>query len=153
MIVFNGSSLQTLTNSGTLSDLLNFSFNNPSGFSLGSDWSITGVDSMRNGNIALNGHTLTLGTSASSPGTLLWTSGFLTGSGTFTRWFGTSAITLGNVAGLFPMGSGANNRNVWIGGTPSTGGTVSVQHSDLSGTTALAHYLDENSQCSVKELI
>jgi hypothetical protein len=145
-IVFNGTSLQTITNSGTLSGSLNFCFNNPSGFALGSNWSITLADTMKSGNIALNGYTLTLGTSASSPGTLLWTSGFLTGSGTFTRWFGTSAVTIGNVAGLFPMGSGTNNRNVWIGGTPTTGGTVSVQYSDLSGTTAYAPYLDEHSQ-------
>jgi hypothetical protein len=143
-IVFNGSSLQTITNSGTLSGSLNFCFNNSSGIALGSDWSITLADTIKNGNIALNGHTLTLGTSASSPGTLIWTSGFMVGSGTFTRWFGISAINIGNVAGLFPMGSGTNNRNVWIGGTPSTGGTVSVQHSDVSGTTVLP--FTENSQ-------
>jgi hypothetical protein len=137
-INFNGSSLQTITNSGTISGLLNFTFNNASGISLGSDLSISGVDTMRNGNIALNGHTLTLGTATSSTGTLVWTNGFITGSGTFKRWFGTSAITIGNVAGLFPMGSGTYNRSVWIGGTPSTGGTVSVQHSDVSGTTDLS---------------
>ena len=145
VIGFNGTSLQTITNSGTISGSLNFSFDNTSGFSLGSDLSIPLADSMRNGNIALNGHTLTLGTS-SSPGTLVWTGGFLTGSGTFTRWFSTSAITIGNVAGLFPMGSGTSNRSVWIGGTPSTGGTVSVQHSDLSSTTDFAVPFTENSK-------
>jgi hypothetical protein len=101
---------------------------------------------MRNGNIALNGYTLTLGTATSSTGTLVWTNGLLTGSGTFKRWFGTSAITIGNMAGLFPMGSGTNNRNVWIGGTPSTGGTVSVQHSDISGTTDFAVPFTESSK-------
>jgi hypothetical protein len=148
VIVFNGSSLQTITNSGTLSGSLNFSFDNSSGISLGSDWSIALTDTMRNGNIALNGHTLTLGSSASSTGTLIWTSGLITGSGTFKRWFGTSAITLGNIAGQFPMGSGANNRSVWIGGTPSAGGTVSVQHSDAADMTALT--FSENSQSFTK---
>ena len=77
-------------------------------------------------------------------GTLSWTNGFMVGSGTFTRWYSTAAITLGNVLGLFPMGNGTDNRSVWIGGTPSTGGTISVQHNNLSGTTALS--FTENSQ-------
>lgn len=147
-IVFNGTSLQTLTNTGTLSGDLNYCFNNASGFALGSDWQVTLVDTMKSGNIALNGHTLTLGSSTSSPGTMVWTSGLITGTGTFKRWFGTSAISIGNAAGLFPMGIGTYNRNVWIGGTPSTGGTVSVQHTDASGTTACT--FSENSQSFTK---
>jgi hypothetical protein len=147
-IVFNGTTLQTLTNTGTLSGDLNYCFNNPGGFTLGSNWSVTLADTMKIGNIALNGHTLTLGSSTSSPGTLLWTSGFITGTGTFTRWFGTSAITLGNASGLFPMGIGTYNRNVWIGGTPSTGGTVSVQHTDAAGTSGCT--FTENSQSFTK---
>jgi hypothetical protein len=147
-ITFNGTTLQTLTNSGTLSGALNYCFNNASGFVLGSNWAVTLADTMKSGNIDLNGHTLTLGSSTSSPGTLLWTSGLITGTGTFTRWFGTSAITIGNVAGLFPMGIGIYNRNVWIGGTPSTGGTVSVQHTDAAGTTTCT--FTENSQSFTK---
>ena len=101
---------------------------------------------MTNGNISLNGNTLTLGTGTTTAtrGTLIWASGFITGSGTFTRWFSNAAITLGNVLGLFPIGNSTDNRNVWIGGTPSTGGTVSVQHNNLTGTTALS--FTENSQ-------
>jgi hypothetical protein len=110
------------------------------------DWSIGGQTLTLNGNINLSGYTITLGTASCNLGTLNGAGGFLTGSGTFTRYFSTSAIKLGNVTGLFPMGSGTNNRSVWIGGSPSHGGTVSVQHKDASGATDFAPYLDENSQ-------
>ncbi len=83
--------------------------------------------------------------------TLTYTAGFLTGSGTFTRWFGTSAITIGTAAGQFPFGVSSNNRNVWVGGTPTTGGTVSVQYADASGATQpfTSGSFSENSQTFV----
>jgi hypothetical protein len=147
VIVFKGSSLQTVTNSGTLSGSLSFSFDNTSGFSLNSDLSIALADSMRNGNIALNGHTLTLGTATSSTGTLVWTSGFLTGSGTFKRWFGTSGLPTTFIdAGRFPMGSGTNNRSVIFDFSSatglSTGGTISVSHTDATGSTSVTSFTD-----------
>jgi len=86
------------------------------------------------GNMALGGSTLTLGSSTSTTGTLSTPSGFLTGTGTFTRWFGTSAIS--GVGGQFPMGVGTNDRSVFISGTPSAGGTVSVSYNDASTVSA-----------------
>ena len=143
-IVFNGSGIQNYTGGGTISNTINFTINNPAGITLLSSATFPATLTMTTGNIALNGNTLTLGTSTANRGTLSWTNGFIVGSGSFTRWFSTSAITLGNVLGLFPMGNGTDNRNVWIGGTPTTGGTVTVQHSHQTGTTVLSFI--ENSQ-------
>jgi hypothetical protein len=145
-ILFNGSTNQNITGGGTISNTINFTINNSAGITLRTSVIFPATLTMTNGNISLNGNTLTLGTgtTAATRGTLIWTSGFITGSGTFTRWFSNAAITLGNVLGMFPMGNSTDNRNVWIGGTPSTGGTVSVQHNNLTGTTALS--FTENSQ-------
>ena len=144
-IVFNGISNQSLTGGGTISNDINFTINNSTGITLSTPITLPAALTMTSGNIALNGKTLTLGTSTARKGVLNWTSGFFTGSGTFTRWFSTSAITLGNVLGLFPFGNATNNRNVWIWGTPTTGGTMSVSHTDATGTTAILPFT-ENSQ-------
>ncbi len=143
-IIFNGTGNQTFTSGGIISGAINFTINNSAGITLLSSATFPATLTMTSGNIALNGNTLTLGTSSTNTGNLSWTNGFIVGSGSYTRWFSTSAITLGNVLGLFPMGNGTDNRNVWIGGTPTTGGTVTVQHSHQTGTTVLSFI--ENSQ-------
>jgi hypothetical protein len=96
---------------------------------------------------AFTANTITLSANATATGTgvtliinslgntLTYTAGFLTGSGTFARWFATAAIS-GN-AGLFPMGVGSNNRSLAIGGSPSTGGTISVSYNDASTVSAI----------------
>ena len=143
-IVFNGTSNQNYTGGGTISNTINFTVNNSAGIALLTSVIFPAGLTMTNGNIALNGNTLTLGTATANAGSLSWTNGFMVGSGSFTRWYSTAPITIGNVLGLFPMGNGTDNRSVWIGGTPSTGGTVSVQHTNATGTTALSFV--ENSQ-------
>jgi hypothetical protein len=139
-INFNGAMNQSYSGGGTISGTINFTTNNSAGITLLTSVTFPAGLTMTNGNIALNGFTLTLGTGATTAtrGTLAWTSGLITGNGTFTRWFSTASITLGNVLGLFPMGNSTDNRNVWIGGTPLIGGTISVQHNNLTGTTALS---------------
>ncbi len=131
---YNGSSAQ-VTGNQLPSTVNNLTVSNSAGVTLSSSTQVNGTLTLTSGNIALGGNTLTLGSSTSSIGTLSWTSGFLTGSGSFTRWFNTSAVAIGNVAGLFPFGVSTNNRNVWVAGTPTTGGTVSVQYADGSGAT------------------
>jgi hypothetical protein len=126
------------------SGLNNLTINNSSGVTLNAAATVNGTLTMSAGNIALGGNTLTLGTAAGSPGTLTYTAGYLTGTGTFTRWFGTSLITLGNVSGRFPMGVSTNNRNLWIGGTPTTGGTVSVQYTDATTESAISFTENSN---------
>ena len=99
---------------------------------------------MTSGNIDLGGNTLTVGTSAGAPGTFSYISGLITGAGSFKRWFGTSAITLPSAAGLFPMGAGSNNRSFWFGGTPSSGGSVTLQFNN-AGTTSSVSISDNSS--------
>jgi len=129
----NGSSLQSISGAGTISTTANstIAINNSNGVSLGKNISILGTLAMMQGNIALGGNTLTLGSSIGSPGTLAYTAGYMTGTGTFTRWIASTALIVAP-AGTFPMGVGSNNRSVTIGGTPSTGGTISVSYNDAS---------------------
>ncbi len=135
----NGSALQSISGTGTISTTANstIAINNSNGISLGKNISILGTLAMMQGNIALGGNTLTLGASIAAPGTLTYTAGYITGTGTFTRWFATAAIS-GN-AGLFPMGVGSNNRSLVIGGSPSTGGPIAVSYNDAS--TCIRNYI------------
>ena len=109
---------------------------------MGADPTVTGTLTLTSGNVALGGNTLTLGTSVGAPGTLTYTAGYMTGTGAFTRWIATAAIS-GN-AGLFPMGVGTNNRSLAIGGSPSTGGTIAVSYNDASPVSAIT--FSENAQ-------
>jgi hypothetical protein len=86
--------------------------------------------------INLNTKTLTLGTSAANPGTLVYVSGRFH-TGTFTRWFGTSAISNGHVNGLFPMGDTVNYRPYFLSDPSgiSAGGSVSIRHNPAVGGT------------------
>jgi hypothetical protein len=101
---------------------------------------------MTAGNIDLGGNNLTLGTSTSALGILTYTSGLIrVTSGTFTRWFGTSGLpttTGGTGIGFYPLAFGANNRavNVYFSTATAltTGGTITIGHTDAGGTTAVA---------------
>jgi len=103
--------------------------NNTNGIKLGTDAIVRTTLTMNSGNIELNGKTLTLGTSTT--GTLKYTSGFITGAGTFKRWF-SSGLVSSDTAGAFPFGVGSNNRGLVIGGTPTKGGTISVTYIDAN---------------------
>ena len=135
--IYNGTTAQS-TGNGLPATVNNLTINNSTGVTLSNSALVSNALTMMSGNILLNGKTLTLGSSVSAVGTLSWDAGFLTGSGTFKRWFSISEINLGDMLGLFPMGNGDDNRSVWIAGTPTTGGTMSVQHTDAIGTTALS---------------
>ena len=144
-IVFDGTGAQSITKaSGEAFNLL--TINKASGaLTLNNNVSVANTLTMNAGNVALNSNTLTLGTSLGSPGTLTYTAGYLTGTGTFARWFATVAIS-GN-AGLFPMGVGANNRSLPIGGSPSTGGPIAVSY--INATTVSSITFTENLQSFV----
>jgi hypothetical protein len=136
--IYNGTGAQVTGNGLPASLTGNVTINNASGVTLSVTTTTSGILTMSAGNIALGGNTLTLGTAAATRGTLSYTSGFITGSGTFKRWFNTSAVTLPSATGQFPMGVGTNNRNLWVAGTPTTGGTVSVQYTDANTTSAIS---------------
>jgi hypothetical protein len=76
-----------------------------------------------NGKLTTGANVFTLGTDASTPGTLAYTSGQIVG--TFKRWVDATASSYS-----FPMGDGANNlKNVVIdyaGGAPLFGGTLTT---------------------------
>ena len=99
---------------------------------------------MNGGVVDLNGNTVTLGISTGTPGTLSYTSGWCYG-GTFTRWLNNTAIALGGVNGLFPMGASTTDyRPLWFGSTANltTGGTLSVDHSPTTSGSIAANHLD-----------
>lgn len=119
----------------------NLTVQNTLGVNFSSAVTVKGTLAM-NANLNMGSNNFTLGTSAAAPGTLTYSQGFITTTGTVTRWLGTSAITIGGSAGLFPIGVGSNNRSFWVGGTPTTGGTVTVKYNSAVGTTSLPTFVE-----------
>jgi hypothetical protein len=117
---------------------------NQKGLIVNTDLTIKSGLTLNVGNLIMGNKNLTLGTSAAIPGTLGYNSGFVNTTGTITRWFGTTAITLGASAGQFPFGEGDENRSYWIGGTPSVGGTMTVAHVTTAGNNAISPSFAEN---------
>lgn len=130
--------------------LYNLSFNNTSTVKLTASPVVNNTLTL-NGNVNLNGNTLTLGSSSASKGTLEYTSGHLTGNGTFTRWFDNSAITAGSDAGRFPMGTTTADASVSLSGTPSAGGTISAQYTAATGTTEFSPVLSETGGLAINK--
>lgn len=120
---------------------------NPAGVTLHASRTFTTLN-MIQGNLLLNGNTLTLGldTTAANKGTLAYTSGFITGAGTFSRWFNHTNIPANDTMaiGLFPFGSGTSDRSLQISGAPSVGGMMSVQYNDVNGASAITPSFTEN---------
>jgi hypothetical protein len=111
---------------------------------LNSSTTIPGTLTLTNGSLKLNSYGLTVGTSATQPGGIVRTSGFVSGPGNLIRWFPTTNVTLGSDSGLFPFGVNGDNRFFWVGGAPSTAGTVSVSYTDASGTTNYGSPFSDN---------
>jgi len=99
---------------------------------------------MSGGNIFLGTNNITLGSGKSEPGTLGYTSGRLTGTGSFSRWFGNSSLPT-SFTNSFPMGAGVNNRGLSVSFSNSSitsGGKLTVSHNDLPGTTEISPFTD-----------
>lgn len=95
---------------------------------------VAGTLTLSNGTIDLGGFTLTVGTSASSTGSLSRTNGWFYG-GNVQRYFGTAATTLAN--GLFPLGLSTTDYRPFAVGYSSSitsGGYVRVSHSGTQYT-------------------
>jgi Secretion system C-terminal sorting domain len=136
---FNGGALQTITSPGG-ENFTNFTVNNSGGgIQLANNTTIATNLTMTQGNINLNGNSLTLGLSVANNGTLAYTSGTITGTGGFTRWFKTGVIAAGSVVGLFPMGTATDYRPFFVSAPvagPTTGGSITVSYNDaLTNTT------------------
>ncbi len=138
-----GTSAQTIggTNSTSFYDLtLNNSASSSTKYTLGANLTVKNALTLTAGNLNLATYTMTIGTSASSPGSLAVTAGSFYG-GALKRWFGTSTIANGGSQGLFPMGTSVDNRYFFISAPavgPTTGGTISVSHTDSAGNTAVS---------------
>lgn len=99
----------------------------------GGNLQVTGTLALTNGNINLNGDTLTVGSSATSNGTLNATSATsVLYNGKLRRWLPNNSST----ARLFPVGTGTTRRSASITFTtlPATGGTLTAEF--IEGATA-----------------
>jgi hypothetical protein len=136
---FNGSALQTITSSGGENFASVIINNSSSGVRLNNNCIVATTLNMTQGNLDLNGTSLSLGISVASNGTLARSSGIIYGSGSFTRWLKAVTIPDGSINGLFPLGTSSEYRPFFISApssAPGTGGTISVSHQDaLTNTT------------------
>ena len=134
---FNGGSLQTITTPAG-ENFTNVNINNSgAGIQLINNVVIASSLTMTQGNIDLNSKSITLGSSAAVPGTLNRTTGTMINTGSFIRWFATTIIAPGAVAGLFPVGTATNYRpmNVSMPVAPTTGGTIAVAYTNATTNT------------------
>ncbi|MBS1662799.1 MAG: T9SS type A sorting domain-containing protein [Bacteroidetes bacterium] len=139
-VVFAGSSVQTITVPGG-EIFYNVTTNNSgAGTQLANNVRVSNALTMTQGNIDLNTNTLTIGTSAASPGSLNYTTGTIFNTGSITRWFRTGTIATGSSAGLFPTGTATDYRPFNVSAPSSgvtSGGTVTVSYSDAVTTTSV----------------
>ncbi|UPT65626.1 MAG: T9SS type A sorting domain-containing protein [Sphingobacteriales bacterium JAD_PAG50586_3] len=142
-VTFTGNAPQTITSSAYAggNSFYNLTFNNTATsipqILIANDDNATGTLTLTAGNIDLGSTTFTLGFSSTVKGTLVHTAGYFL-NGTFKRWFNTTAVTLGNVAGRFPIGHKENattvrDRSVYLGGTAIIGGTMQARHANATG--------------------
>ncbi len=143
---FNGSANAQTIGGSSATTFYNINTNNTyttsPQFTIGINTTISNQFTMTAGEINLSTNTLTLGTSAAAPGSLVCTpssSNFM-GGGNFKRWFNTTTIAAGNVRGLFPMGtiSGDYYAPMYLStpvSAPTTGGTITASFTDASTKT------------------
>jgi hypothetical protein len=150
----NGSGTQVITSAGG-ENFTNLTINNSgAGVQLNNNTTVATAFKMTQGNINLNGNVLTLGLSVANNGTLNYTSGSLSGTGSFTRWFKTGVIANGSINGLFPMGTASDNRPFYVSAPaagPTTGGTIRVSYNDASTNTSIPTYLDGAATIQVRK--
>jgi hypothetical protein len=145
-VTFNGAGIQSLTNAaGETFNNLTLNNSSVSGITFNNNVTISTVLTMTDGNVNLSGTTLTLSSTANGALVhgLTSASGWMYG-GFFTRTFaatgGSATIAVGNVAGLFPMGSATDWRPFFIGknSIANSGGTITVSHTNGTGSTTVA---------------
>src|SRR6185312_2400514 len=62
-------------------------------------------------------------------------------TGNFTRWLATGTIATGSAAGLFPVGTAADARPLYVSAPaagPTTGGTITVAYTDATTNTSVS---------------
>lgn len=120
----------------------------------------SGTLTMTSGNVDMGNFNMQMGVSAAALGTLTYTSGrFLaTGTGSFTRWFGTTGLPTSAVAaGRFPVGTSTSNRTAFVYFSSATGlstaGSISLTHTNVIGDQSVnfsdgGNQIDRRSQSS-----
>ena len=137
----HGAGLQTIT-SVAGEDFYNLTLNNSGpGIRLMDAFLVKNTFNMNQGNIDLNGKTITLGTSGANRGTLIHSNGGMINTGFFTRWFNSSTIADGSVSGLFPTGTITDYQPFYVSAPvtkPTSGGTITLSYANASGNTAVS---------------
>jgi len=138
---FNGNTLQTITSVGG-ENFTNLTINNTgAGIQLINNATVATTLTMTQGNIDLNSNTMTLGLSTASKGNLVRTIGTMINAGSFTRWFNTTIIADGGIAGLFPAGTATDYRPFYVSAPvtgPITGGTVTIAYINTGTNSAVS---------------
>jgi hypothetical protein len=155
--IFNGTRLQAISGSGTLNvnatstSICTFTLSNNFGFRLDRNFSIgRGRLVLDSGAVNLNSNTLTVGYDSVNYGSILVNTGYLTGTGTFTRWMPAMTYALANDTSRFPFGTSTSSlRDLWISGTLSAAGTISVSHNNVAGNTNFTTPFSDNATNSV----
>jgi hypothetical protein len=151
---FNGAALQTIVTPGG-ENFTNLIVNNSgAGIQLNNNLTTASNLTMTQGNVNLNGNNLTLGLSVANNGTLVHTSGTITGTGSFKRWFKTVVIPNGSVLGLFPMGTATDYRPFYVAApatAPTSGGSITVAYIDATTNTSVPTYLDGVTTINVRK--
>lgn len=99
---------------------------------------------LQGGNIEMKSNNIVLGSGTIEPGTLSYQSGFLTGSGSFSRWFGRTGLPT-TITYAFPMGAGTDDRGIYLAfsnSSISNGGMLTVKHTDLPGSVSITPFND-----------
>jgi hypothetical protein len=96
---------------------------------------------VEDGTIGLNSQSLTIGTGAAAPGALLAHAAkyqHINGPGSMTRWFAPAVVSMTDTTSSFPLSAGNISRSMWISGTVTLGGTISIAQTELTGTTPIS---------------
>ena len=126
-VEFNGTALQTINTASTGEIFHRLRINNTTGVQLSSSAQASHELLMIDGNITTGSNLMILGNSTTQTGTLNYTSGVIFGN--FRRWFA-AATNSGASTGLFPMGSGINQKFVTVEYTtaPTSGGNLTATY-------------------------
>lgn len=154
VVILNGTSQQNIPTGSFLNgEFYNITINNPAGVVFNENITVSGTLTMQSGDLNMNSFEITLGTSASNTGTLVYSSGLV--NGLMTRWF--AASTNSGNSGLFPLGSDGNDRFVTVEYTtaPAVGGTLtaSVNTGDMGTAGLPINGISAVGSCSTFDLV
>lgn len=142
-VTLNGANAQSITNpSGeTFNNLvINNSFATSPQITTNNNVTVNGILTMSDGNINLTGTTLAIAVlSHAGAAANGWTFG-----GTISRTIPTTAIAIGNVAGMFPIGNSTDFRPFFVGknSIALSGGTISVSYTNSTAVTDVTPFAD-----------